>query len=376
MRPVSDSFLRAIRSSHAMRVRATVCTTFQDGVTPTGTEIQVRSASLKFSAKSAIRASLDIETDGENFVADDPDGLLAPYGNEIFIEIGIEIVGQSVEWIGLGYYRIDNSEQDDAPRGPVRIVGYDRNVGLRDGRIINRVQQFAAGTSIGDIFDDLVLEVYPSATIEFDDATDAETIARNTVVEEDRLKFLMDLAASRGKVMYWNYEGVLRIEDPPSPTVPVFAVNEGHDGVLTKIGRSLNREGIYNAVRAEGEGTDDVAPVWAIVRDNDVDSPTYYYGNFGPVPRYYSSPFITTSAQARTAAESILRKSLGLPYNIDFQSWVNPALEVNDPVAIKYHPSLLSETHVLDEISFDITNATMTAVSRLLQEEDFEVVES
>src|SRR5690606_39371279 len=57
---------------------------------------------------------------------------------------------------------------------------------------------------------------------------------------------------------------------------------------------------------------------------------------FGQVPRFYASPLITDVAQAKSAAASLLKRSLGLPYSVSFGTIVNPALEPLDPIRITY----------------------------------------
>src|SRR5690606_40052531 len=98
----------------------------------------------------------------------------------------------------------------------------------------------------------------------------------------------------------------------------------------------LSRDGVYNAVVARGEGADTETPIQAVVVDDDPDSPTYWHGPFGQVPRFYASPLITDVAQAKSAAASLLKRSLGLPYSVSFGTIVNPALEPLDPIRITY----------------------------------------
>jgi hypothetical protein len=123
--------------------------------------------------------------------------------------------------------------------------------------------------------------------------------------------------------------------------------------------RGLTREGVYNAVVATGEAGDTTAPARAVAYNLDPDSPTYYNGSFGPVPMFYSSPFITTNTQALAAATTLLRQQLGLPYQVDLSSVANPALEPYDVLAIKYPKrgrwrSLRTETHIIDEVTIPL----------------------
>lgn len=353
MRAVSEEFLDAVRGSHRMRTRATVLTDFQDGVSPTGVAVTVLDGEVVLDATANVRATLDVTLDGTRAWDDDVAGLLTPYGNEIYVERGIEISSGTSEWVGLGYFRMNSVEQDAVPDGPIRVSGVDRMAGIIDARLVT-TRQFTAGTDVREIFDDLVGEVYPDAQIEYDFSLGTYTLGSTQVTEEDRYAFLNDLATSRGKTWYWDHRGILKVCDPPDDTVPVWEVNSGERGVLIKATRELNREGVYNAVVVTGETVDPNPPVRAVAYDSDGNSPTYYYGRFGKVPRFYTSSFITTNQQARDAARAMLRRTIGLPHNVNFSSIVNPALEPYDPVEIRI-PREGGRTHVMKTINVPLS---------------------
>lgn len=349
MRPVSEQFLRVIRGSHQVATRVVALTSFQTGTNPTGVELSVIDGTVTFDATADVRGMLDVTVDGTNAFTRDPAGLLTPYGNELFVQRGIVYGTGTRELVSQGYYRIYSVEQDDRPDSPLRISARDRMSGIVDGRLLAPVQ-FLAGTSIRTVFNTLILEIYPTATITYDFNPDTDTLQTSQVADEDRYTFLRDLVKSRGKTMFWNYAGVLRVQDPPNPSAVVFDVNSGANGVLVAINRTLDRDGVYNAVVARGEApTDQSQPVQATAIDNNVTSPTYWNGRFGKVPRFYQSPFITTTSQAQTAAIKILQQSIGLPYSVDFTMVPNVALEPLDPVRVT-HPDGY-ENHIIQTLT-------------------------
>lgn len=331
----------------------------QTGVTPTGTQIEVLDGDVQLDASASIRSTLDLSTDGTGMFPTAASDLLTPYGNEVFIRRGIAFGTGAEEWVSLGYFRIQSVEQDEAPNGPIQISAQDRMSGIVEGRLVNPVQ-YASTDTYGDIVSDLVTEIYPWATIEWDDATDTDAVGRAMIAEEDRYQFLDDLVTSVGKIWFWDYRGVLVIKDPPDATDSVWRVNAGESGVLVSLNRELSRDGVYNGVVAYGEAMDTEEPARAVAVDNNPDSPTYWNGDFGKVPRYYSSPFITTDAQALSAATSILKQNLGLPYSVDFNVIPNPALEPYDPVTINFtrrgNNFNYDEIHVLDSLTIPLTS--------------------
>lgn len=364
MRPVSQRFLTTLSGSHTFAARARVCTTWQTGTQPTGVEIDIIDGQVQLDGTAEIRSTLSMTTDGTGMWPRLASDLLAPYGNEIFVERGVQYNNATFEWCSLGYFRLNTPGQDSPPDGPIRLEGKDRMAGVIDARMISPIQ-IAANATYGAVMNLLIHDVYPAATIEWDDATDIDTVGRSVIVEEDRFKFLDELITSLGKVWYWDHRGVLVIRDPPVATSPVYDVSAGEGGVLVSASRQLTREGVYNAVVASGEGTDSTIPARAVAADLNPASPTYFFGRFGKVPQYFSSPLITSTGQAQAAANTLLRSQLGLPYNVDFNTVPNPALEPHDPIRIRVAAREAPEIHILETLTVPLTaEAAMSATTR------------
>jgi hypothetical protein len=280
-------------------------------------------------------------------------GLLAPYGNEIFIERGIEYGNGQHEWVGLGYHRINTPDQDDAPDGPIVLDASDRMSGIIDARFLTP-RQFAATMTRGELVTALITEVYPDAVMSWDDTGVRDAVVGRVVTaDRDRYDTLRDLVTSLGKVGYWRYDGVFRVETPPAVSgTPSWTIDSGANGVMVKLSRRITREGIYNVVVASGEATDTTPPVWAAVADLSPSSPTRYGGRFGPVPRFYASPFLTSTEQCRSAAQVLLRKSLGLPYQVIVEAIPNAAVEPDDLLRVG------TEKHIADVVTIPLDQFT------------------
>ena len=362
MRPVSAKWQRTVTGSHQIVVEARVVEPGLIGVNPPGTVVEIIDGSVSLDAGADIRSTLHLTVPGEGMWPTSTSDLLAPYGREIHVRRGIRYAAGRTEWVSLGYHRIHAIEQDDAPRGQIRILAYDRMAGIIDARLLSP-RSWRSSATYGQVVDDLVREVYPWATIEWDDGTSARTLGRQVVAEEDRYAVLNDLVTSVGKIWYWDHRGVLVIRSVPDPAQPVWTVSHGERGVLVQVGRRLSREGVYNAVVAVGEAVDASAPVRAVAYDDNPLSPTRWGGPFGQVPRIYSSPLLTTRAQAADAARSILQRSLGAPYSVDLTAVPNPALEPHDPVRVRYPGR--SEVHVIDRLTIPlVADQAMTGSTR------------
>lgn len=345
-----------------MNARARVCAPGQTGTNPLGVLIDISTGDVKLDATADIRGTLDMTT--KHHWPTSAADTLTPYGNEVFVERGVVYGGGSTEWVSQGYFRMYSVDQDDPPDGPIVIAGRDRMSGIIDAKRESPIQ-FADGTSVSAVFTQLVGEVYPAAAIQFD--FDATTVLFTTshILDNDRYGFLKDIVDSLGKVMYWDYAGVLQVKTAPNPAAPVFTVNHGAGGVLVKMSRSLNREGAFNAVVAIGEPAGELPPVRGVAYDLNPASPTYFNGPFGKVIYTLNNTFLTDPNQALVAAQAMLARSLGVPYTVDFSMVPHAGLEPLDPISVLYNDRFAAETHVLETLTIPLTaEDAMTGTTR------------
>lgn len=366
MIPVTSDFLAALHGSHTALYRARVMTTYQNGTDPMGEELEIIAGAVKLDGTADERSSLDITVVGD-WPINHQSSPLAPFGHEVYVERGIAGVGPSgaTEWVGLGYFRIETIEQDDAPRSPIRITGRDRMAALIEARLLEP-RTYAAGTSFADIFEDLVLEIYPSAQLDISGDVATSALREDATVDQDRYGFLRDMATSRGQIMYFDYRGYLVVKAAPDPTVPVWTVDAGPTGVLIQTRRQLSRSGVYNAVVATGSEADLAAvdpPARGVAVDDDPTSATFFYGPYGQVPRFYASPLLYTDAQALSAAQSILLQTTGLPYSLDLTFIPNPALEPSDAITVVMDTGATAEIHVLDTLTIPLSSDAALAAN-------------
>nr|AMP54251.1 zinc carboxypeptidase [uncultured bacterium]AMP54381.1 zinc carboxypeptidase [uncultured bacterium]AMP54420.1 zinc carboxypeptidase [uncultured bacterium]AMP54461.1 zinc carboxypeptidase [uncultured bacterium] len=366
-----EQFDDVIRGSHCFLLEARVITSYTTSDNPAGVDVPVISGDVTFDANNDVFGSLSLTTDGSNECngcsefPTRPDDLYSVYGHEIFLRRGVDLGEAGVLWSPLGYYRIETVEQAGHSNSVLTITGRDRMAGIIESRPLVPIE-YEPGTRIGEIVNDLVRDVYPQATIIFGDPELPQQAIRRTVIAEDsRHDVLVEIAESNGQIIYWDGAGALRIEPPPDEDTPRVYLNTGSNGVLVDSSRRVTREGVYNAVVATGESTDtDLAPVLSIVYDAGENSPTRWGGPFGQVPRFYSSPLISTSGQARSAAESLLRNNLGAPYSVDFGTVPNPGLRPWDTVRIRQKDGN-RELHTITSLNIPLTaTGVMTGNTR------------
>ena len=361
MRPVSQSFLNTVRGPHKSVFRARLVWPWATGVSPAGAgpPINIVGGDVTVDVNSDVNGTMDMTLSY-------PFENIDPYAHEIYIERGVQYANGTTEYVGLGYFRVNSVEETNIrdssfDSAVVRITGEDRMANLRDGRVTQPLQ-FSASSSVASVIDFLVQDVMSTVTTVYDTVNwpggtaGATLLGSDHFVDQDRLGFIQELVSAYGKICYFDYAGRFVVKDPPSTTgQSVFDVNSGKNGVLVHASRSISRDGVYNAVVASGEPADaNVPPVYGIAVDSDPNSPTYYGGVFGKVPKFFSSSFLVTSAQCTAAAKKLLESTLGLPYSVSLGLVPNPALEAWDVITVTYSEGA-QEVHVIDQISYSMS---------------------
>jgi Domain of unknown function (DUF5047) len=368
MRPVSAQFQAAVTGSHRVAHRARVLAPGYNGTNPgplnadgsPQNSLLIESGTVNLDRTAQVRGSLDI-TISAPWPSSATD-MLTPYGNEIYVERGVVYGDGSTEWVGQGYYRIDTVEQASAPYGAIHITGTDRMQGVIDQKL-TAPAVVSAGSTIITVIEGLVLDVFPWAVFDYDAGLGSDTLNADQVTTQDRFKFIDDLVKAYGMVWYWNHQGLLYIHPAPNPAVPVLTVQAGQGGVLATLSRTLTRSGITNGCVVTGNQASNNPPVFATVVDNNPNSPTYWYGQFGQVPEFFSASTLQTAVQCQAAGAARLQQSTGLPYEVDFSMVPNPAVEPLDCAQFVYPGR--AELHVLDSIVIPLdVHTAMTGVTR------------
>lgn len=342
MRPVSAAFLETLTGSHTAAFRLRAVAAGQTGVNPsTAATLLLTGGDVQLDGGADIRSTIDVEITAEDpdtgltLWPTEADSVLTPYGaHELFVERGIAYGGGSIEYVPLGYFRINDVDQADAPDGPISLTGTDRMAMIIDSLLVDPIP-FVATDTYGDIVEQLAAGAYGAVVVEWDDDTETDPIGRSGLIEK-RYEWIKEAVTGLGKIAYFDHRGILVIKTPPDPGEPVWTVARGERGVLVSASRSLSRDGVYNGVLATGESIDTEPPVRALAVDQGAGSPTLWGGPFGKIAREFPSPLMTTEAQCALAAQTVLRRSLGLPYNVSFSAVPNAALEPDDPIIIGF----------------------------------------
>lgn len=335
---------------------------------------------------------------------------LAPYGNEIRVWRGIEVERDVVKTYGsllgsgdyadlaaaydtygalalsdqtetlyeevpLGVFTITDVTVAASPDGGSRIDinGVDRSARIARALWIDPFP-IADGTALGTAISNVLTDRWPAVETDLEDA--GKTVPAVTLgLQEsgsgkDPWADVQNMAQSAGLDLYFDGDGiaVLTAVSDPSTATPSAVYEEGEDAVVMAVTRRLSTEQAVNGVVASGEGSQVTPPVRAVVFDEDPDSPTYRYGEFGERPVFMSSPLILTEDDAYAVASAELAKRKGAEENVDWTVVCDPSLDAGDVIQLTNSGTRLDKLLVIDRLTIPLTvDGAMSATARTIR---------
>lgn len=331
-----------------------------------------------------------------------PQSLLAPFGNEVFVEISTYGAGgAATEWIPLGVFAIATTEVEDTGIDAVITLDlYDRSWVISQRALLAPYNVPAAGGNFVAEVEALLNQVWDQSgdmpALQFNIAPTSYTVPPGTYNQgEDPWQACLDMAASAGYELFFDVHGVVTGLPIPDPTTRVTAwtFNESSvsaEGVLNPpsthdyqisqspystpvaVTMTMTRDGISNDFwvsatgpqNAPGSASGSSAPVQEEAADTNPASPTYVGGGMGDVPSFVTDSLITTSAQALAEAQYNLAQSLAKAWTFSVSTPPNPLFDIDDVCAIvNSRLGLASQRFVVDAITFNVRYDVATVLS-------------
>jgi len=357
MRPVSDTFRAALRTSHRSTARLVVLdpTTFVQLAELSGANGYVVGGTVSMDASRAIRRTCDVELAN-------PDGVWTPAGPGsllffnalVRLDRGIYLDAETVEWITLGHFLVGRPIATAAGgETKLAIQGEDRAKLLVRSRF-TAPTTYAAGTRLGALIQ-TEAQIAGMGTTRYRLDDGGRTLTRDRVFDEDisRIDALSDLATDYGLQLFADAEGYLALAEPPDPETAALAwtFERGDAAIHTAVGREWTDDRLYNHVVATGESADPAfPPVRAEAMDTNPASPAYVNGPLGDRVYRYTSAMITSASQAADVAAKLLADVALVTEQIDIPSVANPALEPGDAIAIVDAAAKVSGRYLIDQL--------------------------
>jgi hypothetical protein len=360
MYAVSARFLQALTTSHSITVRAQA---FYEG-SLTVADLPIQDGSVTVDRGSKVRRTLSLTVSNPKYLPWDPLDPLASYGQSLVITRGIRFSGGVVEEVPLGTFRIDEP-QGDVHFGPVTLTGQSSECYIVDDKFLTPKTTRGYSTCV-DAITALIRETLPDSVIvnSTSDSRNPACAITTWDANADRWDAVRQIALAMQAEIYVDALDRFVIADVPEvlSSRVVWDIAEGGGGTLMSAARQMSRTDVYNAVVASGENTaSNVAPVSAVVYDDDPLSPTVWGGPFGKVPKFISSSLWTTVAACQAAAEYTLFDAIAPNVATSIDSIPNPALDGGDCLRISYADR--KELFILQSASIPLTADGSFAVS-------------
>lgn len=369
MYPATAAFRAAIFNSHTVIAKAEIWASDQKLST-----LNIANGSVTVSAKNATRrvceVTLSTSRDADNDVPDNDYDLLTPFGNELRLYRGIQYSDGTQEYIPLGVFVITDVAINDRADGvAIKVMGEDRSIIVGRSKWLEPYQM-VSGTLEASITA-LLQSRYSDVQVSF--PTTGITIGQVILGADkanDPWKDAVQICELVGYDLYFDVTGVVTMK--PFPTldgaVVVATYEEGNGTTITELDRTISTKETYNGVVYTVGGTQVSTPIKVTVWDEDSTSPTYRFGKFGQVPIFVSSNLVQTTAAATTAATNLLYTYIGSQETINWNSLVDPTLDVQDVVYVKSVGAKVNRLVIIDALSVPLSpDSQMKADARIVR---------
>lgn len=409
MYSASSGFVDTLRfGSFLIKSRVTV---YSNGA-PTTFEVPISDCQITVDRNAAQRRSGSITAEivptvpPTAIMPTDPSSLLAPFGNEVFVEIAV-LTDPSVEpteWIPLGIFAIATTTIDDSTVDVVITLDvYDRSWVIAQRALLTPYNVPAAGGNFVEEVTHLINQVWNQGSgaqpLTFNITPTDYVVPSGTYNEgENPWTAVQDMAASAGYEVYFDVNGVVvgrPIPDPSqqatswtfnqnsmtalgiaNPPAHDYSIGQGPYSTPVATTVTLTRDGLFNDFivsatgpqNAPGSASGSTAPARAESKDNNPNSPTYVGGGMGDVPSFVTDSLITTQAQAQAEADYDLAAALAKAWTISVSSPPNPLFDIDDVCAVYNSRLGLNGTRlVVDQIQTSVRyDSLMTLTGRVV----------
>lgn len=296
---------------------------------------------------------------GSDLLPHQPGDILTPFGTRVFAEIGLELLDGSVSTVPYGTYEIASAKTSESPDARTTDVVLIDSSNRVDRYRFETPLTVAAGTDLATMINTVVtnrIGVNPSVTPIGRTLGTARTFGLDSSTAP--WAELLDVLSSFGLTAWYDRTGAIMI----GTLVPDASSAYPLDAMTS---RSVDYDTQPpNVIVARGEPNDGTPPVQAVAIDSDPSSPTYAGTGPGTSPygrktEFFSSPLITTVAQAQQAADTILAQNIGAGATYQLTRPFDPTVTAGDVVSFTGVP------HAVDAATVDLAGDTTMWVREL-----------
>lgn len=340
-----------------------------------------------------------------------PTSLLAPFGNEIYLEIGVNTSSpgtdwvEPTQWVPLGLFTITESNADDTVLDCIITLNLaDRSYSIGQRSFL---QPYNIPATSGGLF---VNELPALLNMVWEQSTGVAALSYNitptdAVVSQasynqgsNPWQAALDMANSVGYELFFDAYGTVVARPIPNPytQTPVWHFTDDANTIVpsdlggaserlygdpfstpAEVQVQMTQENIFNEIVIQGTGsfnspvyTSSVnnttygAPILATAADTNPASPTYINGGLGTRPQFVASSLVSSGAAAQAMANNDLTVALSSAWNVTLQIPPNPILDVDDVISItRPRVGLKNALVVIDSITHNIRYADLTSIT-------------
>ena len=364
MYPTSAAFKTAVRADHVVIAKAEIWASDRKLI-----DLEIDTGKVSVSTTNLIRRTCEVHLTTDrttaNLVPDDGFDFLAPFGNQLRVYRGIQFTDGTEEYIPLGVFVITEVQVSDTNDGvSMTIRGEDKSIIVSRNKWTS-AYQMTSGTLEASLTN-LLQNRYPDIETNFP----TTNVTINQVIlgadsNVDPWKDAVMIAQLVGYDLFFDVRGIATMRQFPTLDAAsvVATYEEGNGTTITSLDRNISTKETYNGVIYTVEGSQITTPVRVEVWDEDTTSPTYRYGVFGSVPTFITTNLISTSVEAIKAATLLLNTYIGQQEQIQFQSVVDPSLDVNDVIYVKSEGSKVDRTVIIDTIDVPLDYTSNLSVT-------------
>lgn len=232
----------------------------------------------------------------------------------------------------IGEFVADAIEDADEGGDRIRFTGRDYTKRCLNSKL-RKATTFGANEKIEDVIRVLALN---ARCWKIELPTTGQTLGKAMTWERDtdRWSIMSDIALANNYELYFGADGFLtmRPQQDPLLTPPTLVLTTGIGGNLISRGKKTGDSNLFNVVTVIGESSDSATPLVYGEAVNDAPNSPSSIDEIGERTKNISSPLVTTEAQARELAETMLSVSSLEEFELNFESVLFPWIEPGEIV--------------------------------------------
>ncbi len=321
--------------------------------------IEPVSATLTQDSRRSGRWDGQLSFVGSDLLPRRPSDILTPFGTRVTVELGVELLDGSVSTVPYGVYEVGSSKGRSDPGSRVVDVPLIDVSGAVERYRFETPFTVPAATDLASMVNQVVTNrvgINPGVGATGSSLGVARVFGLDT--ETAPWSELLDVLDGFSRTAWYDRSGQIQVG-----TTTIDPDNSTPLDDLTSTSVAFDTKP-PNVIVARGEAQDGTAPVQAVAMDTEPSSPTFAgtgpgTSPYGRVTMFFSSPLITTLAQAQSAANTLLANNIGAGATHTITRPYDPTLSAGDVVAFD------GVTYVVDSITLDLLGQTTMSVREL-----------